>query len=282
MKNIVTKIGIILFIFSIVVSCEKENDSKLHAVFSYVPDGFNVNFTNFSTGATTYVWNFGDGSEESTLKNPTHVFKSKGDYTVKLIASDGVNESVFDDQVTILGPNIKIDGNFADWEYVEYAFQNETNKGGSLRAVKFFAYGNNLNFYFEGTNDMAFAVFDMFIDSDNNPATGFQSWQWPAGSGADYLLEGSPTAGGSVYKHTDPSGGWGWETKSSFSDACKFSAIKTVGDGKAIEFSIDKTKLGNVVSRIAFAITELTESWSAIGSLPAKEEPTSKYLVVKL
>lgn len=281
MKNIAT-IVFILFISTIIGSCEKEEESGLHAVFSYMPDGFNINFTNFSTGATSYVWDFGDGSETSASKNAIHVYTAIGDYTVKLTASDGENESVFEDIVSVTGPSIKIDGDFIDWEYVQYAFENEPEKGGSLRAVKVFAYGNNINFYFEGTSDMSMAVIDMFIDVDNDPTTGFESWQWPLGSGADYLLEGGPFTGGTVYKHADPNHGWVWEASSTYDSACKFSEVKTAGTGKVIEFSIDKTKLEGAGNQISFALTELTEGWGVVGSLPAQEQPTSKFLNVKL
>ncbi len=44
-----------------------------------------VNFTNTSTGATRYLWNFGDG-ETSTLVNPSHQYNATGTYTAELIA----------------------------------------------------------------------------------------------------------------------------------------------------------------------------------------------------
>jgi hypothetical protein len=282
MKNQLFILSLLLPASFMIESCSKDDESsKLKAVFSYVPDGFKVSFTNFSTNAKTYEWNFNDGTETSNLKNPVHIFKATGDYTVKLTALDGSGESTFEDIVTVLGPNIKIDADFTDWEYVDYAFSNEADKGGTLRAVKVFAYGNKINFYFEGTLDMNLEVFDMFINSDDDPATGFLSWQWPVSSGADYLLEGNPTAG-SVYLNNDPGHGWSWEEKATFATACNFSEIKKVNDNHVVEFSIDKTKLGNVSGYITFAITEMNGSWVAVGSLPAKEEATSAFLSVKM
>lgn len=49
---------------------------------------FPVNFTNTSTGATGYTWNFGDGSPFSTLQNPSHVYTTPGSYNVTLIATN--------------------------------------------------------------------------------------------------------------------------------------------------------------------------------------------------
>jgi len=54
-----------------------------------------VNFTNTSTDATSYLWNFGDGNT-STASNPTHTYTTDGTYTVKLYAyfGDGSNGCV--------------------------------------------------------------------------------------------------------------------------------------------------------------------------------------------
>jgi gliding motility-associated-like protein len=48
-----------------------------------------INFTNSTTGGSTYLWYFGDGST-STSTNPTHSYTSTGSYTVKLIATNSV------------------------------------------------------------------------------------------------------------------------------------------------------------------------------------------------
>ena len=47
----------------------------------------NVNFTNTSSGASTWLWNFGDGNT-STLQNPVHAYTIGGNYTVQLIAKN--------------------------------------------------------------------------------------------------------------------------------------------------------------------------------------------------
>src|SRR5204863_1433845 len=47
-----------------------------------------VNFTNLTTGATNYYWNFGDG-HTSTDFNPTNLYASGGSYSVTLTAVGG-------------------------------------------------------------------------------------------------------------------------------------------------------------------------------------------------
>jgi PKD repeat protein len=53
-------------------------------------------FTNTSTGASSYTWNFGDGSTPSTDENPTYTYTSPGSYRVQLEAStsNGCNDFV--------------------------------------------------------------------------------------------------------------------------------------------------------------------------------------------
>jgi len=50
--------------------------------------GATVVFTNTSTGATSYTWNFGDLSSSSAVA-PTHIYAANGNYTVTLIATNG-------------------------------------------------------------------------------------------------------------------------------------------------------------------------------------------------
>jgi gliding motility-associated-like protein len=50
------------------------------------PDNSTVNFFNLSSGATSYLWNFGD--EQSMEVSPSHLFQvNGGDYSVTLLAT---------------------------------------------------------------------------------------------------------------------------------------------------------------------------------------------------
>jgi PKD repeat protein len=50
------------------------------------PQPLTVNFTNLSSGATSYAWDFGDGGT-SLDTHPAHVFATYGSYTITLTAS---------------------------------------------------------------------------------------------------------------------------------------------------------------------------------------------------
>jgi PKD repeat protein len=57
------------------------------ANFDFTKNATEVTFTNLSANATSYSWDFGDGSM-STEKDPVHNYPGDGDYVVTLIASD--------------------------------------------------------------------------------------------------------------------------------------------------------------------------------------------------
>jgi PKD repeat protein len=56
------------------------------ADFGQVINDFTVDFTNLSEYATSYAWDFGDGTS-SIDTSPTHVYKAEGNYIVSLIAT---------------------------------------------------------------------------------------------------------------------------------------------------------------------------------------------------
>lgn len=58
--------------------------------FQYTAEGLGVSFRIFSKvpGKAFFSWDFGDFTDPSTLKNPTHIYSEKGFYTVKLNVDD--------------------------------------------------------------------------------------------------------------------------------------------------------------------------------------------------
>ena len=90
------KKSILLFSFAFTIialafisGCKKDSEAT-SAAFSFSGDGKyapdTVTFTNSSTGAISYTWDFGDNTKSFDL-NPTHVYAHGGTYTVKLTAN---------------------------------------------------------------------------------------------------------------------------------------------------------------------------------------------------
>jgi PKD repeat protein len=103
--NIVLLIGVMGLLS---VSCSKDEPIPVVqpvADFTYVVDGAakEVTFTNTSTDADIYSWDFGDGSAVSTDASPVHTYATGGTYTVALTAAgeSGSTPSVKSESVDI-------------------------------------------------------------------------------------------------------------------------------------------------------------------------------------
>ena len=62
-----------------------------------------VSFTNYSSNATSYGWDFGD-FDYSSLRNPTHLYPQAGTYTVELTAYNGSKSDVATKTITARNP----------------------------------------------------------------------------------------------------------------------------------------------------------------------------------
>jgi gliding motility-associated-like protein len=86
---------------------------------------WNVSFTNSSSNATFYNWQFGDGSS-SVQENSSHIYSNSGEFVVWLIASNGFCQDSISQLIQVLepgAPEIKVpnvvtpngDGMNDDW-----------------------------------------------------------------------------------------------------------------------------------------------------------------------
>lgn len=88
----------VLSLSLLVTSCE---DAPVPtAIFSTTIDGMDVTFTNSSTDADTYAWNFGDGGSSAEM-NPAHTYAENNDYSVTLTAIGEGGENMMTQTVTI-------------------------------------------------------------------------------------------------------------------------------------------------------------------------------------
>jgi len=119
--------------------------------------------------------------------------------------------------------------------------------GQSARAVTFSseqAWDDGTTFYYQATYTGTFSHFEVFLDTDNNVATGYTI----NGAGADYLLEDT-----SAYKSTANGSGWNWS-------ASIGTVTDTAGSG-TIKLAVPLSTIASPASaKVAFQV--LDSSWT--------------------
>jgi PKD repeat protein len=93
------------------VSCSQDDDfeevlANPQPAFTYevVQDNPQlVSFINTSEDAREFIWDFGDGSENSTQKHPSHLFEDGGTYTVTLTAFNGDLSEEISEEIVVSG-----------------------------------------------------------------------------------------------------------------------------------------------------------------------------------
>lgn len=113
-KEVFSKLWLLLAVLSLglFVSCTEDDGGKPTeedpiASFQFEISATNfleVSFENFSQNATSYSWDFGDGSAASTEESPTHTYAAAGEYDVTLTASNGTVEVTKTETITITDP----------------------------------------------------------------------------------------------------------------------------------------------------------------------------------
>lgn len=188
-KQCLLATGILL----ILGSCSKDSDPPVDVVFEINVDGYTVDFSNKTTGAKSFKWEFGDGAS-STEENPSHTYAGKGKYVPTLVVT--MQNGATYEASTVLriskSTAVKInDNSFSDWDTVAHNVVSSTAPGGIFRKAKFDYDGNYIYFYFElATTKAAANIWDFYIDSDNNGGTGLITGLF-GGAGNDVLIEGN-------------------------------------------------------------------------------------------
>lgn len=274
MKNCI-RFSLIGILSIILLSCEEAEIPM--ALFDYQIDGITVQFTNYSTDATTFMWDFGDGNT-STDENPLHEYTESGNYIITFTATGEGGSKTIKEMLKIQKPAlIQIDGNFDDWDNVPaeaLASVTTLDEESALKEMKATSDDNYIYIYLVLEESKVFPI-DIFINADNNSSTGGNTWLWDP-CGAEFLLEGFISANlEDVTVFNFPAdaaqGDWAWtEALGSGSGIIKMSDPKTVnGDIVAVEMSIIKEMLpGALASEIGIGIFSSDENWSDNGVLP--------------
>ncbi len=97
-----------------------------------------VDFTDLSTGATSWSWDFGDMGT-STAQNPSHTYTDTGTYTVTLTATNscGSDDEVKVDYITVSEPggdyaNLPYSTGFESGSFDQYWFTQSSNSEGRI------------------------------------------------------------------------------------------------------------------------------------------------------
>jgi PKD repeat protein len=117
MKNRLTKWGTrffltigVLSMITFVACKDEEEDPPANPIASVqfavsTTNFLEVTFTNYSQNATSYSWDFGDGTS-STETSPTHVYTTAGNFTVILTAKNSANATAtFNQAIQLQDPN---------------------------------------------------------------------------------------------------------------------------------------------------------------------------------
>ncbi|NQX71365.1 DUF4832 domain-containing protein [Paenibacillus alba] len=136
-------------------------------------------------------------------------------------------------------PDITLDGNDADWAGLDPVGISQSSDLQDLYAV---VKGTKLYVLAHGTN--LSGEINLFINSDNDPATGHQGWQY-VHTGADYLIQN-----GNVYKSTGP--GWVWAAAGAAETV--ISSTYAAAGHSIMEAAIDMSSWNDVSSTVRVAL----------------------------
>ncbi|MFD0794892.1 PKD domain-containing protein [Mucilaginibacter litoreus] len=276
-----------LCLFSIVLagvtvsSCNKDDYTpQTDLAYDVTVDGAVATFKVTTEGVSDYKWDFGDGTT-STEKAPMHTYPGKGKYVPTLTASVNGKSTESSTVLRIAKTSpVKINDNtLDDWATVTNSIQLGAGKG-IFNAIKFDYDGNYIYVYGEMTGKKADGViFDFYIDSDNNPATGLSTGTFTEG-GYDILLEGQLlTAGVDIFYHNSPDQTAFSFAQQSISDAYQVGTVKEEGGVVKFEMRIARGKLKGLTGQGArFGIQGTKSDWSVtLGSAP--DVGTSSYFL---
>ena len=170
---------------------------------------------------------------------------------------------------------IKIDGNFNDWEEVAAsdlaeAALDENGTLDGLTKIKFCTDADKVYFYAEWTaEEGVVGPFSILFNIDENAETGFACWMWKD-CGGDILIQGEPEdfPNAGFYKFIGATQeDWGWDPIE-VADAIEASEVK-VGNGiKAFECSIRRAALAGMKGLKAGVYTSDSEWAGETGALP--------------
>jgi parallel beta-helix repeat protein len=161
------------------------------------------------------------------------------------------------------GINITVDGNTGDWTAVSSIATTGT---GGMTNLKAYSNATDLYILAQGTTNTNFAI---FINTDNNSATGFTAGGLWNPEGNDYMLEN-----GILYKYNGTGTTWSWTTTGVIQ-----TGIVAVKNAAAIEVKIPKANITGLGTVIKIGVDIENTGWSNVGSIPAIGAAEASYVM---
>ena len=250
-------------------SCKKDNNKISPDIFYTVSvDAYTVTFSNETKDAISYKWDFGDG-ETSTEESPVHTYPGKGKFVPTLYATsaDGITK----EGSTVINisktSSVKLDDNsLSDWDTVTHNVVIGGAGAGNFIKVKYDYDAENVYFYFEQNGKFSDGfIYDLYIDADNDPTTGYTTGDYPNG-GFEVLLEGTMFDDWlDPYYHSGPQAsfdGYVYQTLNEF-----YVVGTAVQSGNALKFegALKRNKIKGLTGKgLKIGVEVFANDWSAI------------------
>lgn len=265
--------SLIAIMVSTLYSCKKDKaQPAIDVIYTVAVDGLNVTFTNETKGVTSYKWDFGDGTT-STEASPEHTYPSKGKFvpTLYVTTADGATY----EGSTVLriskGSPVKLDDNsLADWDTLNNSVITSGAGGGIFKKVKFDYNGEYIFFYIEMASKKTNGdIFDFYIDSDNNHATGLITGLF-TNAGMDVLIEGAMLNDWfDLFYHTGEQNAFSFNYQS-VSDFYKIGTVVESAGILKFEGRISRSKIKGLTGKgFKIGIAATKNDWSVtLGTAP--------------
>jgi len=260
-------------------ACKKNPERPVKdVVFTDIVKGYDVTFTNVTTDAKSFRWDFGD-STSSTETSPVHTYLHKGKHVVTLYATlnngNVINGSTIVN-VSKSSPILLNDNTLADWDTIsDIVLPPSLALGGVVQEAKFDYDSQNIYVYMKlNVNVTDQNIFDYYIDSDDNAATGLTTGAIPGG-GYDFLLEGmliypQGATPFTQYQHIDADG----QAAFSFNalSIAGFFTLGTVQSANGVtefEMALSRSKINGLTGpAMKLAIIVSDSNYNNIGWMP--------------
>ncbi|GEP94727.1 PKD domain-containing protein [Chitinophaga cymbidii] len=263
-----------LLLTAAMAGCKKDEETPGADIFYTVSiEDKTVTFSNETSGAVSYKWDFGDG-ETSTEESPVHTYPDKGKYVPTLYATtkDGrVSEGSTVIYIAKTSPVKLNDNTLADWDGVT---QYEVTSGAGetfFKKAKFDYDAQYVYVYFEvNAAQSAGAIYDFYLDTDNSDATGYMTGDFPGG-GFDVLLEGTVMDSWlDAFNHSGAQNAFAF-TPTGATEFYTVGHQEQSGGVLKFEMRLSRSKLKNMASTLALklGIIATKSDWSAtLGRMP--------------